>query len=255
MSKRYGMFRLTDIFANELDRIAGSDVLVDITAAINSFRRFAFELSDPGWIGSHTIFCEQGQRVGPLPPLSRFWRRSRPVQQERMDCRERDQGPGHERAGESVKVPAHHRAALEVGNHGGHQPNQERCPNCRALQQPLDDGVFVHVTTAGAAARQSPTETAGKTKGSARLSNGSLSGGGLLRRICPLVTHSGHSVCTAHVRFRGKADKVSGLSCGPPSFLCKYTAPLLPPRRRSNRLRGLFEPLARRCVDQRTDDP
>src|SRR5262245_39296531 len=72
MSKRYGMFTLTDIFANELDRIARSNVLVDIAAAINSFRRFAFELSDPGWIRSHTTFCEQGQCVGPLPPLSRL---------------------------------------------------------------------------------------------------------------------------------------------------------------------------------------
>jgi hypothetical protein len=73
MSKRYGVFALTDLFANELYRIARSDVLVDIAAAINSFRRFAFELGDPGWIRSHTTFCEQGQRVGPLPPLSRFW--------------------------------------------------------------------------------------------------------------------------------------------------------------------------------------
>src|SRR5262245_4773825 len=55
--------------------------------------------------------------------------------------------------------------------------------------------------------------------------------------------------------FGEKRTRSAAYLAGPPSFLCKYTAPLLPPRRRSNRLRGVFEPLARLRVDQRTDDP
>ena|SRR5689334_9938384 len=50
MSKRYGMFAVVGMFANKFERVARSDLLVDIPAAINSLRRFAFELCYPSWI-------------------------------------------------------------------------------------------------------------------------------------------------------------------------------------------------------------
>jgi len=81
-----------------------------------------------------------------------------------MDCRQRDQGPGHERAGEAVKVPAQRRAVFELSNYGRRQASQERRPNGPALQQPRDDDVFAHVTTAAPAARRSAKEQLGKTK-------------------------------------------------------------------------------------------
>src|SRR5262245_32808822 len=81
-----------------------------------------------------------------------------------MNGRQRDQGPRHERAGETVRVPAHRRAVLELSNYGRRQAGQERRPNCPALQQPRDDDVFAHVTTAAPAARRSAKEQSGKTK-------------------------------------------------------------------------------------------
>ena len=50
MSKRYGMLIAMGVFENEFDRVAGSDLLVDIATTINSIRRFAFEVCYPRWI-------------------------------------------------------------------------------------------------------------------------------------------------------------------------------------------------------------
>jgi hypothetical protein len=47
MPKRYGMLAVIGILANEFDRVARFDLLVDIAAAINPLRRFAFELCYP----------------------------------------------------------------------------------------------------------------------------------------------------------------------------------------------------------------
>jgi hypothetical protein len=68
MPKCHGVLvALIGKFANEFDRLARSNLLVDIAAAIDSLRRFAPELRDPGWIRSHAAFREQGQRI--CPPL------------------------------------------------------------------------------------------------------------------------------------------------------------------------------------------
>jgi hypothetical protein len=68
MPKRYGMLAVIGILANEFNRIARSDLFVDIATAINSLRRFAFELCYPRWIRLHAAFCKQGQGVcSPLP--------------------------------------------------------------------------------------------------------------------------------------------------------------------------------------------
>jgi hypothetical protein len=50
MSKRYGMLIAMGVLANEFDRVAGSDLLVDIATTINSIRRFVFEVCYPRWI-------------------------------------------------------------------------------------------------------------------------------------------------------------------------------------------------------------
>ena len=72
MPKRHGVFvALIARFANEFDRLAGSDLLVDIATAIDSFRRFAPEFCYPGWVRSHRSFCEQSQRVCPPLPCLR----------------------------------------------------------------------------------------------------------------------------------------------------------------------------------------
>ena len=73
MSKRYGMLAVIDIFANEFDRVARSDLLVNITASINSLRRFELELVYPGWIRAHAVFRKQSQGIRPPLPLSGHW--------------------------------------------------------------------------------------------------------------------------------------------------------------------------------------
>src|SRR5262249_22507151 len=73
MSKRYGMFTLTGKFANEFDRVARPDLLVDIAAAIDSLRRFAFELCYPSWIRPHAAFRKQRERICAPLPLSGLW--------------------------------------------------------------------------------------------------------------------------------------------------------------------------------------
>jgi len=50
MSKRYSMLITIGVFANEFDRVAGPDLLVDIATTINSIWRFAFEVCYPRWI-------------------------------------------------------------------------------------------------------------------------------------------------------------------------------------------------------------
>src|SRR5262245_65923463 len=51
MPKRYGVFvALIGEFANELDRLARANLLVDIAAAIKYLRRFATELCNAGWL-------------------------------------------------------------------------------------------------------------------------------------------------------------------------------------------------------------
>ena len=50
MPKRYRMLATIATLANEFDRVARSDLFVDIATAINSLRRFAFELGYPNWI-------------------------------------------------------------------------------------------------------------------------------------------------------------------------------------------------------------
>src|SRR5882757_8887138 len=134
-------------FASELDRLAWSDLLIDIAAAIDPFGRFAPELRYPTWIRSHAALLEQCQRVCPPLPLPGFGRHGPRTDQQRMDCRQRDERPSHKCASDTVKVPAHHRAPLEIGNCSGCQSSQQRRPNRRADQQPRDDNVFVHGTT------------------------------------------------------------------------------------------------------------
>jgi hypothetical protein len=88
MTKRHGVFvALIASFANEFDRLAGSDLLVDIATAIDSFRRFAPEFCYAGWVRSHSTFREQGQRVCPPLSSSGFGRYHPRLQQERMECR------------------------------------------------------------------------------------------------------------------------------------------------------------------------
>jgi hypothetical protein len=60
MSKRYGMLIEMGVFANEFDRVAGSDLLVDIATTINSIRRFAFEVCYPRWIMIARCFLRAG---------------------------------------------------------------------------------------------------------------------------------------------------------------------------------------------------
>jgi hypothetical protein len=51
MPKRHGVFIvLIGRFASEFDRVARSDLLVDIAAPIDSFRRFASKFCYPDWI-------------------------------------------------------------------------------------------------------------------------------------------------------------------------------------------------------------
>jgi hypothetical protein len=51
MPKRHGVFiALIGRFASEFDRVARSDLLVDIAAPIDSFRRFASKFCYPDWI-------------------------------------------------------------------------------------------------------------------------------------------------------------------------------------------------------------
>src|SRR5258708_4007762 len=45
-------------FASELDRLARSDLLIDIAATVDPFGRFAPELCYPTWIRSHAAFLE-----------------------------------------------------------------------------------------------------------------------------------------------------------------------------------------------------
>ena len=42
MSKRYGMLVVIGVLANQFDRVARSDLLVDIATTINSIWRFEF---------------------------------------------------------------------------------------------------------------------------------------------------------------------------------------------------------------------
>ena len=85
MPKRHGVFvALIARFANEFDGLAGSNLLVDIATAIDSFRRFAPQFCYPRWVRSHAAFREQGQRVCPPLPLSGLWRHSPRPQKERM---------------------------------------------------------------------------------------------------------------------------------------------------------------------------
>jgi hypothetical protein len=70
---------LIDKFANELDRLARLDLLVDIAATIDPRGRSVSEVRYPGWIRSNAAFREQSERIGstlPLPGLRR--RGSRP---------------------------------------------------------------------------------------------------------------------------------------------------------------------------------
>jgi hypothetical protein len=73
MSKRYGMLVVIGVLANQFDRVARSDLLVEIATTINSIWRFESEVCYPRWIRSHAAFCEQSQRVCPPLPLSGLW--------------------------------------------------------------------------------------------------------------------------------------------------------------------------------------
>jgi hypothetical protein len=75
MPKRHDVFvALIGKFANEFDRLARSNLLVDIAAAINSLGGFTSEFCYPGWVRLHTGFRKQGQRISPPLPLSGLWR-------------------------------------------------------------------------------------------------------------------------------------------------------------------------------------
>ena len=64
MAIRHGVIgALIGRFADELDRLARSNVLIGIAAAIGPIGRFAPELRYPTWIRLHAAFCEEGQRV------------------------------------------------------------------------------------------------------------------------------------------------------------------------------------------------
>ena len=111
-------------FSNEFDRLARSDLLVDVTAAIDPCGRFVSEVRYPGWIRPDAAFLEQGQRVRPALPLSGLRRcRARP-EEKRVGHRQRDQRQNHERASKTITVPAYDRTLLEVGNQGRGQPGQ-----------------------------------------------------------------------------------------------------------------------------------
>src|SRR5712675_1193485 len=73
VTKRHGVIvALIGRFASELDRLARSNLLIDIAAAIDPFGRFAPELCYPTGIRSYAAFREQGQRVCPPLPLPGF---------------------------------------------------------------------------------------------------------------------------------------------------------------------------------------
>src|SRR5262245_28674092 len=87
MPKRHGfLIAVIGKFADEFDRFARTDLLVDMAAAINSLGRFTSEFCYPGWVRLHAGFRKKGQRICPPLPLSGLWRHSPRPQQERMHC-------------------------------------------------------------------------------------------------------------------------------------------------------------------------
>jgi hypothetical protein len=103
MPVRYGVFVTRfSALADELERLARSKVLIRLAADLDPDGRFAAQLYYPARVGPHTLFLEQGQRVGPATLLADLLRLAVRSNKKRVDRRQRDRGPSQEGAEETV---------------------------------------------------------------------------------------------------------------------------------------------------------
>ena len=95
MPIRHGVFVARfSALADELERVARSNMLIRIAAALDPDGRFALQLCYPARVGLHALLLEQGQRVGPATLLADLLRRlGVRSNKKRVDRRQRDRGP------------------------------------------------------------------------------------------------------------------------------------------------------------------
>jgi hypothetical protein len=146
MPIRHGVF-ITRFraLADEHERLAWSEVLTRIAAALDPGGRFASQLGYPARVGPHTLLLEESQRASPATLWADLPRLAIRSNKKRVDSRKRDRGPSPEGTDETVEVPGRHSASLPAGNQRRGKSENERHPDWPELQQPLKHCCFVQV--------------------------------------------------------------------------------------------------------------